>query len=534
MNKKNVFISAIISGLSTSKRFLYFLTFGLGVLLALLGLIAIIVGYFANKAQSFALYLYFLLLIAFGLFISYRGWVGQKAMKPITAKPSDKDWVVVRSYPMTFWSYVRRAFFNPKDMGIAAGIVLFYSCFLLIVLLADKTEVPINNGLILILILFFFWEVIVLLTHWKFWKTVWNEGPLMTRLSDEGFSFIMPYNISEEGEVILVDDERFESWNEANHCLVTDHIDWKDIRRVDFFRTYLKFSTHWRSFTLFYNNKDLEEKGALLQQIVAQNFLRHQESTQKVTINTINPLLTALVRQSITLNSTEKGEIIVGASQFGGVPDVAKGFTWPTTEDDRPLTFVFQINLKDISTYDKEHMLPSSGMLYFFYDLEGLGSEELSEGHIEDWWQQQGNSNYFRIIYADCTRNDLLPFDDDDQTERVVFKNETRLIFETEKSLPDHKDVCLEKVNVEEDTYQWMADMYSHGEYPKRENDDWRGSMLGYAGFYEQPMDNSGRVLLFQIDIYLESDARIYCYVPREDIKKVDFSNALFELQTNN
>ena len=532
MNKKNIFISAIESGLSISKRFLYFLILGLGVIFVLLGLTATIVLCLANKAQSFSLYLYFLLLIALGLFFSYRGWVGQKALKPIKADPSDKDWIVVRSYPTTFWNYVRRAFFNPKDMGIAVGIVLFYGCFLLILLLDDSVESPVNSGLILILILFSLWEVFVLVTHLKFWKTVWNEGPLMARLSDEGFSFIMPYNISEEDEVVLVGDDRFESWDDANHCLVTDHIDWKDIRRADFFHTYLKLSTHWRSYTVFYNDSDMKDKGALLRQTIARHFLHHQEDTQKVTVNTINPMLTELVRPAISMNSIEKGEMIVGDSKFGGVPDVAKAFTWPTTDDNRPLSFVFQINLKDISNYDKEHMLPSSGMLYFFYDLEGLGSEELSEGHIEDWWGQQGNSNYFRIIYADCSRNDLHPFDDDDKMERILFKNETRLVFETEKSLPDYMDVCLEKVNVEEDTYQWMADMYSHGEYPKREKDNKRGSMLGYAGLYDETIDNSGRLLLFQIDIYLDADVRIYCFIPREDMKNADFSHALFAMQT--
>ena len=132
----------------------------------------------------------------------------------------------------------------------------------------------------------------------------------------------------------------------------------------------------------------------------------------------------------------------------------------------------------------------------------------------------------------DCTRNDLHPFDDDGQIERIVFKNEERLIFETEKSLPDYRDVCLEKENVEEDTYQWMADVYCHGEYPKKEQDNWRGSLLGYASYYDEPINYGDRLLLFQIDLYLDDDARIYCFVPKEDLKKGDFNHAYFEMQT--
>ena len=220
MNKKHVFISTIESGLSSSKRFLFCLTVGLGILLAVLGLGGFIVTCLAHKAQSISLYLYFLLLFFFGLFISYRGWVGQKAMKPIKTNQTDNDWVAVRAYPTTFWSYIRRAFFNPRDMGIGTGIVIFYGCFILILLLDDDVKTPIHSVLILLFILFFLWELVVLAIHRKFWKTVWNEGSLMIRLNDEGLSFIMPYNKSEEGEAILVGDDRFDSWDDSNHCLV--------------------------------------------------------------------------------------------------------------------------------------------------------------------------------------------------------------------------------------------------------------------------------------------------------------------------
>ena len=146
MNKKNVFISAIESGLSLSKRFLFCLTLGLGILLAVLGLGGIIVACFAHKAQSISLYLYFLLLLLFGLFISYRGWVGQKAMKPIKTNQNDNDWVAVRAYPTTFWSYIRRAFFNPRDMGLGTGVVLFYGCFILILLLFQSERYGLRYG----------------------------------------------------------------------------------------------------------------------------------------------------------------------------------------------------------------------------------------------------------------------------------------------------------------------------------------------------------------------------------------------------
>lgn len=71
-----------------------------------------------------------------------------------------------------------------------------------------------------------------------------------------------------------------------------------------------------------------------------------------------------------------------------GEPDLPPDFVWPLWEhepsDDlkkmwkkarldlantlRPLAFVAQFNLAEVAPYDIEHRLPSSGMLYFFYD----------------------------------------------------------------------------------------------------------------------------------------------------------------------
>ena len=56
--------------------------------------------------------------------------------------------------------------------------------------------------------------------------------------------------------------------------------------------------------------------------------------------------------------------------------------------------------------------------------------------------------------------------------------------------------------------------------------------MLGYASYYDEPIDYGDRLLLFQIDLYLDDDARIYCFVPSEDLKKGDFNHAYFEMQT--
>ena len=67
-----------------------------------------------------------------------------------------------------------------------------------------------------------------------------------------------------------------------------------------------------------------------------------------------------------------------GASKLGGLPDVPAGFVWPRFESEgydgvqreRPLSFMAQLDLKEVSAFDKEGLLPKEGHLAFFYDCD--------------------------------------------------------------------------------------------------------------------------------------------------------------------
>lgn len=74
----------------------------------------------------------------------------------------------------------------------------------------------------------------------------------------------------------------------------------------------------------------------------------------------------------------EKTKLPAGASKFMGSPDVWDGFEWPHFEESGEvydLTFLCQINCAEAAPFDKSGLLPGSGMLYFFYDLDGMPEE---------------------------------------------------------------------------------------------------------------------------------------------------------------
>lgn len=70
----------------------------------------------------------------------------------------------------------------------------------------------------------------------------------------------------------------------------------------------------------------------------------------------------------LTATPAADGEIPVGASKFGGCPDVWPGFEWPVSGG-RPLAFIGQMNIDELARYDEQGLLPSSGILSFFFDL---------------------------------------------------------------------------------------------------------------------------------------------------------------------
>ena len=78
----------------------------------------------------------------------------------------------------------------------------------------------------------------------------------------------------------------------------------------------------------------------------------------------------------------------IAASRLGGHPDLPPGFTWPTNKG-RPLDFLLQINLKDLSGYDSRHLFPQSGLLTFLYDLDD-----------QPWGYDPSDLKGFRVVYT--------------------------------------------------------------------------------------------------------------------------------------
>lgn len=101
----------------------------------------------------------------------------------------------------------------------------------------------------------------------------------------------------------------------------------------------------------------------------ANKFL--SEYGKKHGINDLLERLSPVMQSAISMQRTLEKDtnIPIGASKFGGDPDLPSSIPYPHYED-IPYLFMAQINCEEVAPHDMEHKLPKKGMLYFFHLFE--------------------------------------------------------------------------------------------------------------------------------------------------------------------
>ncbi len=74
-----------------------------------------------------------------------------------------------------------------------------------------------------------------------------------------------------------------------------------------------------------------------------------------------------LTRPSLVLTTRKavRADLTLGASRLGGEPDLPKDAAWPEHAG-KPLPFLAQIRLEDVTAHDPNGLLPAAGLLSFF------------------------------------------------------------------------------------------------------------------------------------------------------------------------
>ena len=141
-------------------------------------------------------------------------------------------------------------------------------------------------------------------------------------------------------------------------------------------------------------------------------------------------------RNAILINYSDKEnkeKLPKGTSKIGGKPDLPKDFQWfyyngedyKKIVENRPLSFLMQINCEEVHKYDKESLLPEKGMLYFFYELFTM-----------TWGFSPQDRGSAKVFYYDGEIEDLVPADFPEAMDKDCIIPESKIDFESMNDYP--------------------------------------------------------------------------------------------------
>ena len=235
-------------------------------------------------------------------------------------------------------------------------------------------------------------------------------------------------------------------------------------------------------------------------------------------------------------------------NKIGGIPSLPKNFIWPTYTNDcetimpctiknRPLSFLLQINLEDLQEFDKENLLPKTGVLSVFYD-------NLSQPQGDNTHQLNG----LKIYYFEDIKK-LKPFKinfpkSDWESNGEFFIEEQYLKFSSKTEIPYYEEYQL-LTNKDYPNYE--------SEYQKSQfytsDLNHKTKLLGFANTIQGPVLNNvlffkpnanlnDYILLLQIVsshkttqcFNLGDNGHLYVYISKEDLKQKNFNNIIFSI----
>jgi uncharacterized protein YwqG len=94
--------------------------------------------------------------------------------------------------------------------------------------------------------------------------------------------------------------------------------------------------------------------------------------------------------------TVNEDELTLGQSKIGGQPDLPKNIEWFKEDNGKRLSFIGQINLSEVTEFDRYKSLPSQGLLYFFYSAKA-----------DAWGFDIKDKDKFKVFYYDGPLEEL-------------------------------------------------------------------------------------------------------------------------------
>lgn len=242
-------------------------------------------------------------------------------------------------------------------------------------------------------------------------------------------------------------------------------------------------------------------------------------------------------------------------SKIGGNPEVNKdNFNWPRI-DNKPMAFLAQIDLKEISQEVDYHWLNNSGSILFFYDLDTM-----------PWGFDPKDRGRWSVIYQEKTTM-MIDFPKDFEQKNIL--KESYISPYIIKTLPpsNHRDIKNLNLSEHEESFYSVYDTHypelsPYKKMPRHQVGGFPSALQRNMMEFEAQSASTGTYmgggkifksseaqefmskpnnwkLLFQLDlnddlgIQLEASGRLYFWVETNLSKKNNFENTWLIFQSN-
>jgi uncharacterized protein YwqG len=178
----------------------------------------------------------------------------------------------------------------------------------------------------------------------------------------------------------------------------------------------------------------------------------------------IKPL--AKPKIDLTLVPTDESKFTAAISKIGGQPHLPEHINWPTSETGKSLSFIGQLNFKEVSEFDRSGLLPKEGLALFFYCADQ-----------DSWGFDPKNRQRFKVVYTDDASTTAKRAFPADLGEDSVFEA-NGLNFESTISLPTLQDDCIDGLIEDEDSDNYIEATCAS-----------ENQILGYANCIQNSME---------------------------------------------
>lgn len=272
--------------------------------------------------------------------------------------------------------------------------------------------------------------------------------------------------------------------------------------------------------------------------------------------NTAEPYKKAVVNEiksSIRLKTNAKPCIEIGKTKLGGCPDLTKKISWAKSQyDNNYLSFLGQINLKEVEKFDEEKLLPEKGMLYFFFNLDSgddgkvIFTEEdtgLEKAVPPEEFKVQKKS-FFQRLFTGKSKRRILK-----ESQVEIYKEYNIPSWDSLRLERMHKitQTTIKPINAFEEGI--FEDLYEEGETESTSNHHLIGNYSGiqneyhelnfidfdFKDFEQLKLSDLDKALKWRLLFQFDSDknleisygdwGRVYFFIHEEDLIRRNFNN---------